>query len=409
MIDRYQAPRALQYFSAERKLSHWRFITDQYAYAAGAPNGCFSTYPTPTPDQVVLQEKSTGHDVVAFLELYTQAMPGSIAKYVHHGLTSSDLTEYSTHVSIRRHADGVIDLLGSLDAFLFPSELGQGTRIGRTHGQLAEVTNARHQLLMYQHQIRRIQGDLIRFVGIGLLKTPGPTGCSPVSTPRMEEVARLTNATPIPSTQVLPRDYLLTWSCLYLRVVCLLESLATWVRLGSRAEVGELAEGAERIGSSSMPHKRNPIQSEKVCGLARAARGYVLAISESCALWEDRDLSNSSTERIVVPDLAAVVEHMLLCMVDVMKSLVVHRDVMVGNALREEGFTSIMQAVTQELLEIGPIQTAELVREALSVPHPLKENRLHSIARMIGVPENRVSEWVDKVQSYRQQQQGEEQ
>lgn len=169
----------------------------------------------------------------------------------------------------------------------------------------------------------------------------------------------------VPSFQIIPRDFLTGWASDYLRLASFLEGLANFVRLGSRSEINELREGktGTRQGSSAMPGKENPIDSEKVVGLARIARGYHLALSEvSGSLWEERDLSNSSTERIAVPGLAATVEHMLETMLNVVVHLQINVSNMNRNARDPRCVTNLLQ--TQEQSKgLDPIAASKKVKE----------------------------------------------
>lgn len=403
--DRYYVPMARDLFSDQQRIDYWREITDCYAWAAmGEIHDIdrveelmkfLSEFTTPSIFSVSTKEGVNGHEVVSFLDLYTQEMPDHLRRFIHLGLTSSDLTEYATMRATTAHAQSIFNGLADL-ARILPRQ--HTFRAGRTHGQIAEVTDVNHQMNVYRHQIDRLLADLERLQPV--IKSPGPTGTGRIAGSRAVNAASWLAAEVVPSTQILPRDYLLTWATIYLRVSCLLESLATWVRLGSRSEINEMAEGAQRIGSSSMPHKHNPIASEKVTGMARVVRGYVLAISESCALWEDRDLSNSSTERIVVPDLAATVEHMLWVMIEVMSNLEIDRDRMGHGARRVEAATSILQAVTQEHLAIGPIEASTKIRRGLQILTPRKYMSLEFLRRFaqwMGEPAD--SAWVSKVQA----------
>lgn len=370
MLDRYPAPNANVAFSEETKLQHWRTITDHYAVASMEELGDDTealtdqlvAIPTPTPAQVRTREKQTGHDVVAFLSVYTQDMPDTLKRHIHRGLTSSDLVDYGHFYAMHTHACDMGLLMEDLMALLESFGMQNTVRVGRTHGQIAAPTSLAHQFRVWSYALSWVTDDMHEIRRKPLIKSPGPTG-NPMSTiTRHKKVEKTIGGYIVPSTQIIPRTYQLEWAAVYLRLVTVLENLALLVRLGSRSEVDELREGAAmtRVGSSSMPHKRNPIDSEKVCGLARVARGYFSTIAESVAFWEDRDLTNSSVERIVIPDFAATVEHMLVTMINVLNNLQVtpNRALLMKSAT----WTALAQSLLQEHACLGPIEASEVVR-----------------------------------------------
>lgn len=375
MHSRYPAPEAEHEFSDQTKIDRWRHITDMYAKTsileleAGRAEEFFHLLhgvPTPSPEAVKTREATTGHDVVAFLSMYTQAMPDTLKRHIHRGLTSSDLVEYSHHAAMYSHgrimAGKVDDLLHTFQRW----EITETLRAGRTHGQIASLTSWTHQLGVQRDTFRLLEKQMYDAFSHTPIKTPGPTGCSGLV---MDRVNRVKGWSPgsviVRSTQVIPRDRQVEWAALYLRLAGALENLALQVRLGSRSDVGDLREGraANRVGSSAMPHKKNPIDSEKVCGLARVARGYFATIAEGAALWEDRDLTNSSMERIAVPDLAAVVEHMFDTMISVMANLEFY---VRGDQLqRAVVWSNMFQTVLQEVAVIGPIEASQIIRDMI--------------------------------------------
>jgi adenylosuccinate lyase len=173
----------------------------------------------------------------------------------------------------------------------------------------------------------------------------------------------LDNRTQVPSTQIVPRDYLIEWAMLYQRIALASESLALFIRCGARSEIGEFFEDVDRVGSSAMPGKRNPIDSEKVCGLARVSRGHLLTLMESYALWEDRDLSNSSAERIAVPGMAATVEHMTNTMLKVVRVLGINHTKVAQNAQDSRTRTNYNQSYIQRSEKVGPLEAALIWNE----------------------------------------------
>lgn len=379
--QRYPAPGASALFADSAKLEHWRKITDLYAHqliedtflsenTAESLHQELDDRRTPSPEAVATRELDTGHDVVAFLALYTQGMSERLRPYIHHGLTSSDLVEYGLHQTCAQHATHMSSRINTLMVEMARwDDQGPLIRPGRTHGQIADHTTFNHQLKVHRLAMRDLRSDFWEVAErIAVIKSPGPTGWPDGDIARYQRAAKVAdvlNRDIVLATQVVHRDRLLQWATVYLRLACALENLALLVRLGARAEVREVAEGAARVGSSAMPHKQNPIDSEKVCGLARVARGYFTAISEDVALWEDRDLTNSSLERIAVPGLAATLEHMVTTMEAVMAALQVDGVWMSNNAQDPRTKTNIMQTAAQDVLGLGPVEAASLVRKGI--------------------------------------------
>lgn len=382
MHTRYPAPYAENIFSDQQKINNWKHITDMYARASimelevgeyEALDEWFrrlEAVPSPTSVAVALAERTVGHDVVAFLGLYTENMPDDLKRHIHRGLTSSDLVEYSHHNAMYRHGRRMADQIPNLLATMRKWEMQDTIRPGRTHGQIGAITSWNHQLRVQTATFQLIEKQLNEICAQFPIKSPGPTGCSGLVQARTDRLRGWMPGTiKVLSTQVIPRDRQVEWAAMYLRLAGALENLALQVRLGSRTDVGELREGAtaSRAGSSAMPHKKNPIGSEKVCGLARVARGYFATIAEGAALWEDRDLTNSSMERIAVPDLAAVVEHMMSTMIDVMANLQFYRND--SNLQLAVVWSNLFQSTLQEVARIGPLEASRIVREKIPSEH----------------------------------------
>jgi adenylosuccinate lyase len=407
--DRYDAPNARRAFDEQGKIDSWAAITRLYAEVSLKQDSSLDDegrnrliaklyeVPAPTPEAVRTREASTGHDVVAFLALFTAQMDSGLKRHIHHGLTSSDLVENAHFRTLRLHAGDMSLLCEDLTKSLSRWELQQTIRAGRTHGQIASLTSLNHQMRVVIDVLRRIRGDLDKYRNNTIIKSAGPTGLTPLHRDRDWAVANNMGGRVVPSTQVVPRDYQIEWAALYLRLGGVVENLALQVRLGARSEVGEFREGAgrTRVGSSSMPHKQNPIDSEKICGLGRVARGYFSSIAENITLWEDRDLSNSSLERIVVPGLAATVEHMLITMIRVMSALQVDFARMRENAEDDRTLDHILQGKAQEIFGLGPIEAGELVRNYIRSTNGTKYDG-EGIVRDYGFSMKQVDKWYDE-------------
>lgn len=368
MIDRYPAPAAQAIFGDEARIDRWTKITTDRMREAweddGSPGGPGAFY---APNKieflsVLTREQETGHDLVAFLQIFEDSLGATMAKYLHYGLTSSDVVDTAHFQALWAHGIAMRNMTALLcdTANVWGSDHTRTKRLGRTHGQVAEPTTWHDQMAVWGSTLQQIHNEFATMASrrVPPVKWPGATGQN-----------RLRKSTPngaVVSTQIIPRDWQMQWACLYLRLACALENLALQVRLAARAEVGEVKEGARRIGSSAMPHKHNPIQSERVCGLARVARGHFSAIAESTALWEDRDLTNSAVERTAVPDLAATVEYMTRETIEILSNLVIDTKRMKENLdAHPEAWSSIFQGLAQEHFNMGPTEAARFVRKTV--------------------------------------------
>lgn len=372
MIPRYEGELAKAIFNDDFKLNLWMEYT-MGAMIRIAPDNqqlamqAFDWYPK--PGAVQTREATLKHDVVAFLSLVEERIPQPWRQYLHYGMTSSDLVENAHHRMLHEHLVRLRLKWAALHNAVgktIPWDASVGApmgvpRPGRTHGQLAEPTSWNNQMNAWSYGSYNILVDANRLATVlQISKTVGPTGNSLLRTDSPGYA--------VPSTQVIPRDFQLGWATIYLRLACQMENLALLVRTGSRAEVGEVREGrlVTQVGSSAMPHKRNPILSEKVCGLARIARGLFSAIAESTgALWDDRDISNSSVERVAIPDLAHTVEHMIDTMLEVITKIELDTDRMMLNAKNPECWTSVIQGLVQKHANIGPVEAGTMVRGLL--------------------------------------------
>ena len=365
MIDRYAYEPVRVIFSDYYKLALWAQIEVDYLHARREVGDPLITAelisevretPTPTPDLVKGYENQYGHDVVGFLAAWTRNMSRAAQSQVHLGLTSSDLVETTLYEQLTS-AQAIIGYqLQRLESTLLRRVKVDGdlVRIGRTHGQVAEPTTLGWRFQAWSDTV----SDLY-FAGTALgprlriMKTPGAVGdmrllgedvADAVATSRRLRLRR--------STQVLPRQPLLAWAAWMVQVVTLVEEVALEIRLASRSEVGEMMEGAayRRAGSSAMPHKRIPVGSEQLSGLGRVARGYFAALAETAgALHNERDISNSSVERTVVPDLAELTAYMVDSLSQILANLKTNQKRMAQNAQVANKDSALVQYGLQRL------------------------------------------------------------
>jgi len=317
------------------------------------------------------REARTRHDVIAFIESLEERV-GRDGRYLHFGLTSSDILDTSLAVLLREATDLLLqDLRGLLRALAAKARRHKRTlMIGRTHGVHAEPTTFGLKLAMFYDQFARHLERLARerrAVSVG--KVSGAVGTFANVDPAVERrVCRRLGLRPAPiSTQILQRDLHAAYVSTLALIGGSLEQLATELRHLARTEVREVEEpfGAGQKGSSAMPHKKNPVVCERVAGLARLLRGYAVAAMENIALWHERDISHSSVERVILPDATITLDYMLRTMTEVVGGLVVHPDRMRANLESTRGVTYSGQ-VLLALMRRGLSRTRayELVQRA---------------------------------------------
>ncbi len=309
-------------------------------------------------EEINEREKVTDHDTAAFVDVLS-ASAGPAGRWIHHGLTSSDVLDTGLALQLRRVAEIVLpDSRRLVEALAAAAREHANTLCaGRTHGIHAEPTTFGIKLAGFAFEAARNADRLTRAFDqacVGALS--GAVGTYSATSPEFEErvLARLGLPREPVSTQVVPRDR----HAELLGAIALagagLERFATEVRHLARTEVGEVREpfGRGQKGSSSMPHKRNPIKSEQVVGLARLLRGNAMAALEDVALWHERDISHSSVERVILPDSTILLDHMQRRVLALVEGMVVDADRMRENLELTHG-ALFSQRVLLALVESG--------------------------------------------------------
>jgi adenylosuccinate lyase len=326
VIERYTLPAMGRVWSEDHKYELWcqveRLVLQAMAKAGTVPADSVDPVlaaPPPTPQAVAEREAVTGHDVIAFLSAWADnTVPREAAAWVHYGMTSSDLLDTALALQLTEATDLLTARATALTAALAEHALAHRDtlRVGRTHGIHAEPDVWGHRVADFAFGLHRGAQRLARArdaVAVG--KLSGPVGSYSNIDPAIEQavMAELGLRPADVATQVVLRDGIAEWvnALALLATVC--EAVALEVRHGQRTEVGELAEafGKGQKGSSAMPHKRNPVRSERICGLARIARAQLVPVMEGIPLWHERDISHSSTERVALPDVAIVTDYLL--------------------------------------------------------------------------------------------------
>jgi adenylosuccinate lyase len=365
VIARYDVPEVAAVWSDEARMSNWLEIellaVEAWAAVGAVPadaamvcrdRGAF------TVNDVLKRERVTRHDVAAFVDVVAASI-GDEGRWIHFGLTSSDVLDTGFAMQLRAAADVLLADLERLLAVVKRRALEhrQTVCIGRTHGVHAEPTSFGHKLAVFAFQLDRDRERLRRAreaVSVGAIS--GVVGSYASVDPRVEEIVcgRLGLRASEASTQVIQRDRHAEYVAALAVCGSTLDALATEIRHLARTEVREVqepfAEGQK--GSSAMPHKRNPVVSERVSGLARVIRGHAVTAFENVALWHERDISHSSAERMIFPDATGLLAFMLRDMTGVVDGLVVFPERMRGQALSLGGI-AFSQTVLLALVDAG--------------------------------------------------------
>src|SRR6185437_3113556 len=319
VIGRYTLPEMGRVWSEAHKYELWcqveTLVMEAHAAAGTVPADALEAVrkaPAPTPEAVAEIEAVTQHDVIAFLSAWADnTEPREAAAYVHFGMTSSDLLDTALALQLVEATDLILAKSDRLVAVLRDHALThRGTlRVGRTHGIHGEPDVWGHRVADFAYAVARSR-DRIRTAraAVGVMAISGAVGTYSNIDPAVERYVaeKLDLRAADVSTQVVLRDGISEWVSALAIMATVLEAIALEVRHGQRTEVRELSEafGKGQKGSSAMPHKKNPIVSERIAGMARVVRAQVVPVLEGIPLWHERDISHSSTERIALPDAA---------------------------------------------------------------------------------------------------------
>ena len=366
MIERYTRPEMGAVWSERRRLDAWLqvelAVVDALAEQGVVPAGdadVIRDRASFTVEAVKERERVTDHDVAAFVDVVAESV-GEAGRWVHHGLTSSDVLD--TALALQLSQAGLILCGGAADyrnALTRRAREHAGTIcVGRTHGIHAEPTTFGVKLAGFAFEAHRNLRRLERAVeGVSVGALSGAVGTYSANGPEVEAavLSRLGLSREDVSTQVVPRDR----HAELLEAVALagagLERFATEVRHLQRTEVREVEEpfrAGSQKGSSAMPHKRNPIVTERITGIARLLRGYAQTGLENVALWHERDISHSSVERVSLPDATILLDYAQHLAVRVVDGMVVHEDRMRANLEATHGALYSQRALLA-LVEAG--------------------------------------------------------
>jgi len=364
MIERYTLPEMGGIWSLQNKFQKWLdvevAVCEVHAEDGIIPADALEQIKSKaafTVERINEIEKTTDHDVIAFTTNLAENI-GEASRFVHYGLTSSDVVDTANALLLKESCDILLaktdELLTVLKRRAF--EFKDTPQIGRTHGIHAEPTSFGLVWALWYSETQRNRERLVKAkeaVAVG--KISGAVGAFAHLSPDVEErvCAKLgLNAADV-STQVIQRDRYAEYLCTLAIIASTLEKMALQVRHWQRTEVREAQEKFKtgQKGSSSMPHKRNPILSERICGMARTVRANSIVGLENVALWHERDISHSSAERIVLPDSSATLDYILAKTTGLLDTLIVYPENMLKNLGLTHGLVfsgQLLLALTQK-------------------------------------------------------------
>ena len=343
MIDRYSRPEMKKIWSDENKYNKWLKVElaacEAWTQLGEIPEEDMAKLRVATYNMDRLNEilNVTKHDMTAFLKSITESI-GPEGRWIHKGLTTSDVWDTATSLQLleasnllSKEIDKMLNILKT-KAVEYKSTI----MMGRTHGVHAEPITFGLKLALWWDEMRRNKERLESSVeSISYGKLSGPVGTFATVPPKVEDkVCTYLGLKPAPvSNQVLQRDNHAEFVTTLALIASSLEKFATEIRGLQRTEIREVEEpfGKGQTGSSSMPHKRNPELSERICGLARLIRGHALTSLENVALWGERDISHSSAERIIFPDTCLALDYMISIFIRILEGMTVYSERMESN------------------------------------------------------------------------------
>jgi adenylosuccinate lyase len=353
-------------WSEESKLARWLEVElaalDGWAEVGAVPREATAAIRAqavpPTPERVAEIEEVTHHDVAAFVDAVAADL-GEEGRWLHYGLTSSDVVDTALALQAREACLLILDGLDKAFTTVVrrAEEHRETMMVGRTHGVHAEPITFGAKLAGWAFELGRDADRVERaLAGISVGKLAGAVGVYGGGDPEMERVAcGILGLTPEPAaTQVVPRDRHADLLAALALCAASLERFALEIRHLARTEVGEVREpfGKGQKGSSAMPHKRNPVVAERICGLARVVRAGAVVGLENVALWHERDISHSSAERVVIPDAFLALDYMLDRFTWLVEGLVVDSERMRANLESSHGLV-FSQRVLSALVASG--------------------------------------------------------
>ncbi len=366
MIRRYAFPEIADLFTDEARFAAWLEVevlaVEAWAQLGVVPaDAARAVHERARVDVAAVHEREqvTDHDVAAFVDVVQASVGLPAGAWVHYGLTSSDVVDTTLSLQMTRALDRILPAATRLESAIAARarEFRDTPMVGRTHGIHAEPTTFGMKLALWAMQVRRERERLQHArQAIAVGKLSGAVGTYSNIDPAVERyVCEHLGLSPVPATQVLARDRHAEVLYACTSVGASVESFALEIRHLQRTEVREVEEAfreGEQKGSSAMPHKRNPVKSEQLCGLARVLRGNLQAALEDIALWHERDISHSSVERIIVPDSLMLAYYVIVQFTNLVSGLRVYPERMLRNLDASFGLV-FSQPVLLALVEAG--------------------------------------------------------
>ena len=363
MIERYTLPEMGAVWSQQNKFQKWLdveiAVCEVHAEDGIIPQDALEQIKSKAAfsvERINEIEKTTDHDVIAFTTNLAENI-GDAARFVHYGLTSSDVVDTANALLLKESCGLLLEKVDALLEVLKRRafEFKETPQIGRTHGIHAEPTSFGLVWALWYSEMKRNRKRLRRAAkAVSVGKISGAVGAFAHLSPDVEErvCERLGIKAADVSTQVIQRDRYAEYLCTLGIIASTLEKMALQVRHWQRTEVREAQEKFKtgQKGSSAMPHKRNPILSERICGMARTVRANSIVGLENIALWHERDISHSSAERIVLPDSSATIDYILAKTTSLLDTLVVYPENMLKNLNITRGLVfsgQLLLALTQ--------------------------------------------------------------
>jgi adenylosuccinate lyase len=352
MIDRYTLPKMREIWSEEHKFKTWLDVEIAACEAWGKLGKIPQTALKKIKSKANFSvkrineiEKTVDHDVIAFLTSVAEKV-GPDSRFIHMGMTSSDVCDTSLSLIMRDTADIILKDIEEFIKILkkMARKYKAVPMMGRSHGVHAEpMTFGLKFALWFKEMERNLERMLAARASISVGKLSGAVGTYSNLDPRVEDYAckKLGLEPAAISTQIIQRDRHAEFMATLAIIAATLEKIALEIRGLQKTEIGEVEEPFKKgqKGSSAMPHKKNPITCERICGLARIVRANAMVAMENVALWHERDISHSSTERVCVPDSTILVDYMLQKMSWIIDNLVVSPQRMKENINKSQGLT----------------------------------------------------------------------
>lgn len=375
MIDRYSRPKMKEIWSDENRFKKWLEVEiavleaqaeleeiEQEVVDEVKQKASF------TVEEIRKAEEETHHEMVAFINVIQSKISDEAKRWFHFGLTSSDIMDTALALQLREASDIIAaDLKAVMNTIKNMAHKYRYTPImGRTHGMHAEPTTFGLKVAVWYDEFNRHKKRFKEAMDQVLVgKISGAVGNFATIDPEVEEkvLKKLKLKPEKAATQIVHRDRHAFYIATLALIASTIEKIATEIRNLQRTEIAEVEEpfATKQKGSSAMPHKRNPVKSEQLCGLARLVRSYVIPAMENIVLWHERDISHSSVERVILPDATTLIDYMLDRLNYILSGLRVNTDKMMENIMLTRGHI-FSQRLMHRLIRAGlPRETAYLL------------------------------------------------